>query len=278
MLPASWEYSTGYSANGSEACKCETEKCETSGCNSGETKSWQDYLSQGCKLIPVAERCSECLQNGCSFCDRRGTTKAKNGVDPRQKVSFCWNSDDEVQDPFYGSCLKKYNEDLLKVLSNKENEDDICAESVQAPIVFVVLYLFIFTLCPLIICGFIWYAICFGIPRKIREAFCNTSSASVFAAPPNTNDFAHYGNWQGRAGARPGQGGRMYVIPNDTVQAEVSLATSPGVAVQTGVLLYGQTQVEDVEGRPSIVRGEIQLSASAGGANKEIPVAYAQEL
>jgi len=287
MLPPSWLPGKGYKANGSESCKCEKEQCDTPAmhstlkCSNVEIKDWENYLLQGCNLIPVADRCSECLQAGCSFCDRRDTTRANDGVDPAErKVSFCWNSEDVLKDSYYGECKKEYNEMLLKVLSNKENEDAICAERVKVPIAFVVLYIIVFTLCPLVVCGFIWYAVCFGIPRKIREACCNTSSASVFAAPPNTNDFAHYGNWQGRTGARPAQGGRMYVIPDDTVPAEVvSLSTrSPGAAVQTGVVLYGQTHDEDVQDNSSIVRSDFQSTANAGGGNKEIPVAYAQEL
>jgi len=267
-----------YPANGSKACQCEKEICtpkhEMFGCSTDALKVWKAYVSDGCKLIPVAGRCSECLRLGCSFCDRRESTAARReSVAAKERISFCYNSDIKPVDPFYGKCDSTKNEDFLKLYSNTENEETICADTtVYLPAVAVILYLLIVVICPLGIFGFIWYSICFGIPRKIREGCCNASSASVFAAPPQ-NDFSH-GNWQGRTVARPGPAGRMYVLPSDTVPAEVSLSTRtiPNSAVQTGVVL----QPSGGYGAPSIVRSDLQ--ASTGGSQMEIPIAYAQEL
>ena len=280
-------------ANKNQACKREEDICgpqkENFRCDDAELKLWESYVSGGCKLNTVAGRCSECLRNGCSFCDRRESLKAGSTTAvPSERVSFCWNSDAVPHDPYYGKCDKEQSEDLLKIYSNSEDEDSICADTIAyIPIAAVLLYLIIVVICPMFVFGFVWYSICFGVPRKFREVCCNTSSASVFVEPPNSNDFSHYGNWQGRTAARAGPGGRMYVIPSDTVPAEVSLSTRSGPegAIQTGVILhpsgnsvvmnhYGQVPVD---GPPiSIVRSNVQ--PSAGSSQKEIPITYAQEL
>lgn len=193
----------------------------------------------------------------------------------RNRPSYCWYSDDVAVDPFYGLCSADLNEIMLKKYSSADNEVALCAANGPIPVGILLLYIFLFALFPLCVCGLIWYSICFGVPKFIRRCLFCGDSAAVHIEPGNTHSFSPEDDERiGTSNIRPA--GRMYVIPADAVPA---IATRPSINLQTGVVVQHSSGYVQMPQEGLIYSASRNVLASGDEAiRKDIPLAYAQEL
>ena len=280
----------------SDSCACENGYCapkleeDDSDCSSIDKKIYTQYLTSCDVGNTLSTRCMDCLNLGCDFCDRRDSVV--NGRPKQNSTSFCFSpSLPQAVDPFFGKCDAVYYDSILSV---RETDNDVsgrkddkaiseeCDIHTQIPIGVVILYLIIYTLCPLFVCGAFWYAICFGVPRAMRKACYCGHSVAVFADDDTgrlNERNNYYGRFDGDSNTRRLHGGQMYVMPNDTVPAVVSRgAIQP--TIQTAVVVNGDIEMSN-NGR-SAFRDEMSTGSFTVVQDQEpddgIPIAYAQPL
>ena len=91
---------TANSSDYSSICTCERDCDEELSCTDDDKNAWETYIENGCSSATIQDRCSACVNSGCSFCSHP-TSQSDSS-----KISFCY-------DEHYGHCdqdkvLKKF--------------------------------------------------------------------------------------------------------------------------------------------------------------------------